>query len=88
MAKMKPDWNNISRLTVKPTEGELFLLKQLDDALDNSYEIFFNAYLDGDRPDIVILKRDYGSIIIEVKDWDLKHYSVTKENKWIVEGEY
>ncbi|EOG9330612.1 AAA family ATPase [Klebsiella pneumoniae] len=86
MAKMKPDWNNISRLTVKPTEGELFLLKQLDDALDNSYEIFFNAYLDGDRPDIVILKRDYGSIIIEVKDWDLKHYSVTKENKWIVEG--
>ncbi|MCW4445849.1 NERD domain-containing protein [Vibrio splendidus] len=86
MAKIKPDWNNISRLTVKPTEGELFLLKQLDDALDDSYEIFFNVYLDGDRPDIVILKRDYGSIIIEVKDWDLTHYCVTKENKWIVEG--
>lgn len=86
MAKMKPDWNNISRLTVKPTEGELFLLKKLDDALDNSYEIFFNSYLDGDRPDIVILKRGYGSIIIEVKDWDLKYYSVTKENKWIIEG--
>lgn len=86
MAKIQPDWNNISRLTVDPTEGELTLLRYLDDALDDSYEVFFNSYLDGDRPDIVILKKDHGSIIIEVKDWTLKHYTITNDNKWVVEG--
>lgn len=86
MAKIQPDWNNIKRLTVEPTEGELFLLKQLDELLDDSYEVFFNPFLDGDRPDVVILKRDFGAIIIEVKDWSLEHYTVTKDNKWVVQS--
>lgn len=86
MAKIKPDWNNISRLTVKPTEGELFLLKQINEELDESYEVFFNPFLDGDRPDIVIVKKYYGAIIIEVKDWYLEHYSITNNNQWIVQN--
>ncbi|TOM63427.1 hypothetical protein CGH72_25465, partial [Vibrio parahaemolyticus] len=72
------------RLTVKPTEGELYLLKKIDESLDESYEVFFNAFLDGDRPDIVIVKRDYGAIIIEVKDWSINNYVVTKDNKWLI----
>ncbi|WP_241538616.1 NERD domain-containing protein, partial [Vibrio vulnificus] len=84
MAKIYPSWSNIERLTVKPTEGELYLLKKIDESLDESYEVFFNAFLDGDRPDIVIVKRDYGAIIIEVKDWSVNNYVVTKDNKWLI----
>lgn len=84
MAKIYPSWSNIERLTVKPTEGELYLLKKIDESLDESYEVFFNPFLDGDRPDIVIVKRDYGAIIIEVKDWSINNYVVTKDNKWLI----
>ncbi|WP_404973979.1 UvrD-helicase domain-containing protein [Vibrio campbellii] len=84
MAKIYPSWSNIERLTVKPTEGELYLLKKIDESLDESYEVFFNAFLDGDRPDIVIVKRGYGAIIIEVKDWSINNYVVTKDNKWLI----
>jgi len=81
---MKPDWSTIERLTVTPTEGELFFLKQLDEALDETYDIFFNPFLDGDRPDIIIIKKDYGAVIVEVKDWNLDRYTLTNDNQWIV----
>jgi hypothetical protein len=86
MAKMQPSLNNIKRLTVEPTEGELFFLKKLDELLDDTYEIFFNPFLDGDRPDIVIVKKHFGAIIIEIKDWSLAHYTVNKDNKWVVQN--
>ena len=85
MANIRPNWNNIKRLTVKAEAGELYLLEQLDEALDNSFEIFFNPYLDGDRPDIVIIKKGHGAVIIEVKDWCLDNYTITKDNHWVVQ---
>lgn len=82
MAKIYPDINNISRLTVPPTDGELFLVNYLKDYLDDTFEVFFNPYLDGDRPDIIILKKDHGAMVIEVKDWSLDLYQVDQNNKW------
>ena len=61
MAIVYPEWHVIESLRVKPEEGELHLLKELEHRLDNSFEIFFNSYLDGDRPDIVILKKGVGA---------------------------
>lgn len=84
MAVIFPCLENIQRLKVSPTLGEWRLLTYLKDSLDDSYEVFFNPYLDGDRPDIVILKEHCAAFIIEVKDWDLKNYSVTLANKWKV----
>lgn len=80
MAKFYPDFKEISELKVPPTEGELHLLKYLGENLDDSFEVYFQPMLDGDRPDIVIMKKHAGVIIIEVKDWNLNAYAVKKEN--------
>ena len=82
MAKLYPDLANIDRLTVQPTEGERHLLMVLLDTLDDTYEVYFNPYLDGDRPDVIVLKPGCGALIIEVKDWNLDHYQVDINNRW------
>ena len=84
MAIIYPQLENILRFKVKPTNGELHLVKFLQKNLDNSYEVFFNPFLDGDRPDIIILKKDVGAFIIEVKDWSLCHYQIDHTNQWYV----
>ena len=84
MAVIYPDIENIQRLKVPPTLGEWSLIDHLNDKLDDTYEVFFNPYLDGDRPDIIILKEHCSAFIIEVKDWDLKHYKITESNSWEV----
>lgn len=84
MAVIYPSIENINRLKVPPTEGELHLVTYLQDNLDETYEVFFNPYLDGDRPDVIILKEGAGAFVIEVKDWDLHHYDVDHANQWYV----
>lgn len=84
MALIYPNLDNIKRLKVRPTEGEWVLVNFLNENLDNTYEIFFNPYLDGDRPDIIVLKKGVAAFIIEVKDWDLNKYSITGHNEWLV----
>jgi len=82
MAKLYPDFENINRLTVPPTDGERHLLSVLRDTLDDTYEVYFNPYLDGDRPDVIVLKPGSGALVIEVKDWNLNHYQVDINNRW------
>ena len=84
MAVIYPDFENIARLKVEPTKGELYLLRFLEKKLDDSYEVFFNPYLDGDRPDIIILREKCAAFVIEVKDWNLSSYQITKDNRWEV----
>lgn len=84
MAVVYPDLENIQRLKVEPTDGEWHLVKFLQENLDAPYEIFFNPYLDGDRPDIIILKEYVAAFIIEIKDWNLSSYRVGKLNDWSV----
>jgi hypothetical protein len=86
MATLYPDLENIDRLTVPPTAGERHLLMVLRDTLDDTYEVYFNPYLDGDRPDVIVLKPGCGALIIEVKDWNLNHYQVDINNRWRYEG--
>ncbi|WP_283597448.1 nuclease-related domain-containing DEAD/DEAH box helicase [Photobacterium phosphoreum] len=83
MAIFFPDMETILKLKVIPEIGELAILSELS-KLDDSYEVFFNPYLDGDRPDILILKKSCGAFIIEVKDWHSKHYNVDSSNSWFV----
>lgn len=82
MAKLFPELENIDRLTVPPTDGERHLLKNLSSLLDDTYEVYFNPYLDGDRPDVIVIKPGCGALIIEVKDWNLAHYDVDINNRW------
>ncbi|WP_302260614.1 NERD domain-containing protein [uncultured Bacteroides sp.] len=82
MAQFYPPITDILRFSVKPTEGEFAMLRFIEKNLDNSYEIYFNPYLNGDRPDIIILRKGHGALIIEVKDWNLDNFSVEEKKRW------
>ena len=82
MAKIYPSFENINRLKVKPKDGELFLLEYLVDNLPNDYEVYFQPFLNGDMPDIIVMKKNAGVIIVEVKDWNLKAYYIDEQNNW------
>lgn len=86
MARLLPDLSIINKLKVPATDGELYLCKFLKEKLGDNFNLFFNPYLDGDRPDLIILKKDCGAIIVEVKDWNLDCYKVDKNNQWSVES--
>ena len=82
MAQFYPSISDILRFSVKPTEGELAMLKFIESSLDNSYEVYFNPYLNGDRPDIIILRKGHGALVIEVKDWNLDNFKVEGKKEW------
>ncbi|MFK7107066.1 nuclease-related domain-containing DEAD/DEAH box helicase [Flavobacterium oreochromis] len=84
MATLYPSFEKILTQKVKPTEGELHLLKFLDSNLDNSFEVYFNPYMNGDRPDIVVLKEKQGVLIIEVKDYNLDLYVLNDKKQLVI----
>ena len=57
MAKFIPSIEKIHQFRVQPTEGEWHLLHFLEDTLEDSYEVYFNPFLNGDRPDVVIMRK-------------------------------
>lgn len=84
MAHIIPTIEKIKKLSVPPTEGEWHILRFLESSLDDSYEVYFNPFLNGDRPDIVLMRRGGGVMIIEVKDWNLDLYSLDDRKNWIL----
>lgn len=82
MAKLIPSIDHILKMKVSPTDGELTLLRFLDSNLDDSFEVYFNPYMNGDRPDIVIVRKRHGILIIEVKDWNLDAYRLDERKHW------
>lgn len=84
MARLSPPIKQIRQFRVRPEEGELHLLHFLDRTLGDDYEVYFQPFLNGDRPDIVVIRRGSGALLIEVKDWDLNRYSVDGGGNWYV----
>jgi hypothetical protein len=82
MAILNPPFEIINRQKVQPTQGERTLLNFLVENLDNTYEIFYQPYLNGDNPDIAIMRKGSGVLFIEVKDWDLDYYYIDEKTKW------
>ena len=83
MAKLFPNLATIKKLKPYPTEGELAIVNFLEKTLDDDYEIYFQPFVNGDQPDLVLINKNAGALIIEVKDWHLKHYTVDKK-QWRV----
>lgn len=84
MGKVYPDIDTLSRKSQPVTEGEMALIMAFKDYLPGDYEIFFQPYLNGDRPDIVILRKGYRAHIVEVKDWCLDHYTIEPDGQWLL----
>lgn len=82
MAVLSPPLEVIKNQKVKPTEGEWKILNFLLENLNDSYEIFYQPYLNGDNPDLIIMHKGCGVLIIEVKDWFLSHYKIDGSTKW------
>lgn len=82
MAIFYPSIEKIKQFNVQPTDGERTLLNFLYQVLDDSFEVFFNPYLNGDRPDVLIMRKGYGVMIIEVKDWKLANFRLDDKKKW------
>lgn len=83
MAIFHPSIEKINQFKVQPTDGERTLLNFLSSVLDDSFEVFFNPYLNGDRPDVLIMRKGYGVMVIEVKDWYLSNYKLDDKKKWL-----
>lgn len=87
MAVFFPPLEHINNLSQPLTDSERYLLFFLR-YLDDSYEIFYQSYVNGLRPDIVIMRRHHGVLIIEVKDWNLSLYEQRDKHKnWFLELE-
>lgn len=83
MAIFYPSLEKISKFKVSATAGERTLLEFLKNCLDDSFEVYFNPFLNGDRPDVLIMRKGYGVMIIEVKDWNLSNFYLNEKKKWI-----
>lgn len=84
MAILTPSLEATQSAKQKPTNGELFLLKYLEEKFNDEVEVYFQPCFNGDRPDIVIISPSMGIIIIEVKDWKLDIYDIDEKNNWSV----
>lgn len=84
MAIFIPTLDKIQMFKVLPEEGEWTLLRFLEHNLDDSFEVYFNPYMNGDRPDIVIMRKNYGVLIIEVKDWNFDLYELDEKKNWVL----
>jgi hypothetical protein len=77
VANFFPSFEGIREMKVPPTKGEWEFLNFLKAYPDNELEVFFQPNINGDNPDIVLMKKSHGVLIIEVKDWNLDNYYIT-----------
>jgi len=86
MAILSPKIETIQKLNPPPTEGEMACIKFLTSSLPDDYEIYFQPQINGDNPDIVLMRKGSGVLIIEVKDWALEHYRVDEKGSWFLKS--
>ena len=82
MAKLYPSMDIINKRKPAPTEGEKALINFLYLNYDDSFEIFYQPFLNGDLPDVIVMHKGGGVMIFEVKDWDLSNYTITSTGQW------
>jgi Nuclease-related domain len=81
MAQLFPSAVETNRLT----EGEGYLLSALQRFLDDSFEVYCQPYLNGDNPDIIVVRQGCGVLIIEVKDWSSAGYRFRQGRHWTLQ---
>ncbi len=84
MAKLYPSIEIINKRKPVPTEGEKCLINFLYKNFNDDYEIYFQPFLNGDLPDVMVMRKGGGVLIIEVKDWDLNNYTIGEKGQWKV----
>lgn len=89
MIELIPSWTEIDQFSTQLTNGERSFVQRIEKLFlhdkNRHLQIFVQANINGDKPDIVVLERGTGIWIIEVKDWQLDHYKVHRGH-WVVES--
>ena len=65
-SRIFPTWEQIEAFKTPLTQGESRLARFLDEYLPAKWEIYVQPFLNGDRPDIVILNPSIGIMIFEM----------------------
>lgn len=79
-SRIFPSWEQIKAFKNPLTEGELSLAQYLDRYLpQEEWEIYVQPFLNGDRPDTVVLNPRIGMVVFEVKDWQPGAYRFEEE---------
>lgn len=58
------------------------LQKHLSQIQHESFEVYYQPPWDGSLPDVVILRKNHGVLIVEVKDWNLDLYKIENSEHW------
>lgn len=85
MVEIFPTLEFIKEMKPQPTAGENYLLTYLNNYLRNmngNFEVYYQPHWDDSLPDIVIVRKNHGVLIIEVKDWNLELYRTENEKTW------
>lgn len=83
MAKIFPNWEIIEKFHNKLLDGEHKIVSYLYSHLSDDWEIYVQPFLNGSRPDVVILNPKIGIMIIEVKEWELEKYFFENEKLYV-----
>ncbi len=86
MAILIPEIEQVKASKQKPTNGEIALLEFLGGHFGDQAEVYSQPCFNGDRPDVVVMDKTRGIIIVEVKDWNLQSYSVDARNRWYLKS--
>jgi hypothetical protein len=86
MAKIFPGIETIEKLRPTPTQWELACIKILQENLSDDFEIYFQPYINWDHPDIVVMRKNAGVFIIEVKDWVFSNYDINQSDDWCLKS--
>ncbi len=66
---ISPSRENLAQLRTPLTHGEFQVFQVLDCSLSPEWEIYLQPYLNGCRPDFILLNPNVGIGILEIKDW-------------------
>lgn len=81
MAKFYPAWTEIFNPSSSPLpQGDRDLLNILE-YLPNDYTVLYQPHTNYAHPDVVILRKDIGALIIEVCDIDVNEYVLHSEEQ-------
>ena len=86
MAQAFPSLDRVRNFRDPLEPGEYHLLEHCVRELPDDVEVYVQPMLNGDRPDLVLMRPHHGVLIIEVKDWNLSHYGnpAGGEEDWIL----
>jgi hypothetical protein len=81
MAKLYPSHDIINLLHGTIPSHEQKLLDFLKHSLNDEFEIYYRPTLNGDKPPVVILRKDFGALLINIFDYPLNDFYI-KDKYW------